>query len=183
MSPRKREVLADAQRIEELLDEMAQKIAGRRRPGELMVVGVRNKGETLGRRLADKLSALVGSDVPVGVLDITLYRDDLNDIAHNPVIKGTDLTTSVDGRRVVLVDDVFFTGRTVRAAMDQIIDFGRPACIELAVLVERPGREFPIRPDYVGLREEVPQGSTVDVRLVDAGDSADEVVVTEQPSA
>ncbi len=183
MNPKKEEVLADAQRIEELLDEMAREIFERKRPGELMVVGVRNRGETLGRRLADKLATLTGSEVPVGVLDITLYRDDLSEIAHNPVIKGTDLTTSVDDKRVVLVDDVFFTGRTVRAAMDQIIDFGRPACIELAVLVERPGREFPIRPDYVSLREDVPEGSTVDVRLVDAGDSADEVVIIEQSSA
>ncbi len=181
MSP-KRKVVADAGRIDELLDEMAQQVSQSTRPGELMVVGIRNKGETLGRRLAEKLTELTGSDVPVGVLDITLYRDDLGEIAHNPVVKGTDLITSVDDKRVVLVDDVFFTGRTARAAMDQIIDFGRPACIELAVLVERPGREFPIRPDYVGLYEEVPEGLIVDVQLVDAGDSADEVVVIKQPS-
>jgi len=181
MSP-KRKVLADAQRVDELLAEMAQQVSQSTRPGELLVVGIRNKGETLGRRLAEKLTELTGSDVPMGVLDITLYRDDLSEIAHNPVVKGTDLITSVDDKRLVLVDDVFFTGRTVRAAMDQIIDFGRPACIELAVLVERPGREFPIRPDYVGLHEDVAEGHTVDVQLVDAGDAADEVVVIRQPS-
>ncbi len=181
MGPKKK-VVADAKRIDELLAEMAQQIVQSTRPGELMVVGIRNKGETLGRRLAEKLSERTGAEVPVGVLDITLYRDDLSEIAHNPVVKGTDLITSVDDKRVVLVDDVFFTGRTARAAMDQIIDFGRPACIELAVLVERPGRELPIRPDYVGLYEEVPEGLIVDVQLVDAGDSADEVVVIEQSS-
>jgi len=181
MSPKKK-VVADAQRIDELLAEMARQVAQSTRPGELMVVGIRNKGETLGRRLAEKLSQRTGSEVPVGVLDITLYRDDLSEIAHNPVVQGTDLITGVDDKRVVLVDDVFFTGRTARAAMDQIIDFGRPACIELAVLVERPGRELPIRPDYVGLHEEVSEGLIVDVQLVDAGDSADEVVVIEQSS-
>jgi len=181
MSPKKR-VVADAKRIDKLLSELAEQISQSARPGELLVVGIRNKGETLGRRLAGKLTELTGSEVPMGVLDITLYRDDLSEIAHNPVVKGTDLITSVDDKRVLLVDDVFFTGRTVRAAMDQIIDFGRPACIELAVLVERPGREFPIRPDYVGLHEDVAEGYTVDVQLVDAGDTADEVVVNKQPS-
>jgi len=176
----KQQVLADGQRINELLDEMARQILGHERPGELMVVGVRSKGETLGRQLAAKLTELTGTDTPVGVLDITLYRDDLSEIAHNPVIKGTDLITGVDGKRIILVDDVFFTGRTARAAMDQIIDFGRPACIELAVLVERPGRELPISPDYVGLRQDVPAGHLVDVRLVEAGDPVDEVVVIER---
>jgi pyrimidine operon attenuation protein/uracil phosphoribosyltransferase len=181
MSPKKR-VVADAKRIDELLSDLAEQISQSPRPGELLVVGIRNRGETLAHRLAERLAELTGSQVPLGALDITLYRDDLSEIAHNPVVKGTDLIDSVDGKRLVLVDDVFFTGRTVRAAMDQIIDFGRPACIELAVLVERPGREFPIRPDYVGLHEDVAEGYTVDVQLVDAGDTADEVVVTKQVS-
>jgi pyrimidine operon attenuation protein/uracil phosphoribosyltransferase len=114
-------------------------------------------------------------------MDITLYRDDLSEIAHNPVVKGTDLPDGVDGRRVILVDDVLFTGRTVRAALDQLIDFGRPASIELAVLVDRGGRELPIAADYVGLRQEVPEDRLVDVRLVEAGDACDEVVLVKRP--
>ena len=177
----KQEVLADAQRVEGLLAAMADDILGRKRPGELLVVGIRAKGEPLARRLAAKLAALTGSEVPVGVMDITLYRDDLSEIAHNPVLKGTDLPTSVDHRRVILVDDVLFTGRTVRAAMDQIVDFGRPASIELAVLVDRGGRELPIAPDYVGLHQDVPDDRLVDVRLTEAGDARDEVLLVKRP--
>lgn len=175
MSPK--EVLADAERIDRLLAGIARRIARRKRPGEPLVVGIRAKGEPLARRLARKLSELTGTEVPVGVMDITLYRDDLSEIAHNPVVRGTDLPVAVDGKRVILVDDVLFTGRTVRAAMDQIVDFGRPASIELAVLVDRGGRELPIAPDYVGFRQEVPENRLVDVRLVEAGDPRDEVVL------
>jgi pyrimidine operon attenuation protein/uracil phosphoribosyltransferase len=177
----KQEVVADAERVEGLLAAMAQAIVARKRRGEFLIVGIRAKGEPLGRRLAAKLAALTGSEVPVGVMDITLYRDDLSEIAHNPVLKGTDLPTSVDHRRVILVDDVLFTGRTVRAAMDQIVDFGRPASIELAVLVDRGGRELPIAPDYVGLRQDVPDDRLVDVRLTEAGDARDEVLLVKRP--
>ena len=180
MSPK--QVLADAERIDRLLAEMAREIVRRERPGELLLVGIRAKGEPLSRRLAEKLSQLTGAEVPLGVMDITLYRDDLSEIAHNPVIRGTDFPTGVDGRRVILVDDVLFTGRTVRAAMDQIVDFGRPASIELAVLVDRGGRELPIAADYVGFRQEVPEDRLVDVRLVEAGDPRDEVVLVRHPA-
>jgi len=175
MSPK--QVLADAERIDELLTDLARKIVGRERPGGLLVVGIRAKGEPLAHRLAEKLSGLTGSEVPVGVMDITLYRDDLSEIAHNPVVRGTEFPTGVDDKRVILVDDVLFTGRTVRAAMDQVIDFGRPASIELAVLVDRGGRELPIAADYVGLCQEVPEDRRVEVLLADAGDPRDEVVL------
>ena len=116
-----------------------------------MLVGVRTRGVPLARRLARGCGQAAGGEPPVvGALDITLYRDDLTTIAAHPVLKGTDIPFSIDGRTVVLVDDVLYTGRTVRAALDELIDFGRPARIELAVLVDRGHRELPIRADYVG---------------------------------
>ena len=119
-------------------------------PSSLAVIGIRTAGEFLGRRLQKTLEELTKTDIPFGVLDITLYRDDLSQTADQPTLKGTDIPFSVSGKRIILVDDVLFTGRTVRAALDAIIDFGRPSRVELAVLADRGHRELPIRPDYVG---------------------------------
>jgi len=116
----------------------------------LVLVGIRRRGVPLAERLARKIQELEGIDVPVGALDITLYRDDLQTIAHQPVVSGTDIPCSIDDRIVVLVDDVLFTGRTVRAALDELIDFGRPKAIQLAVMIDRGHREIPIRADFVG---------------------------------
>ena len=116
---------------------------------ELAFVGLRTRGVTLAQRLNAKIAAIDGTTVPVGTLDITLYRDDL-DMRGAPVIRGTDIPFSIKNKTVVLVDDVLFTGRTIRAALDALIDLGRPKMIQLAILVDRGHRELPIRPDYVG---------------------------------
>ena len=132
---------------------------------KLAIVGIRTCGEYLGRRLRDRISELEHVDVPFGVIDITLYRDDLSQTQNQPTLKGTDLPFSVSGSRIVLVDDVFYTGRTVRAALDAIIDFGRPAIVELATLVDRGHRELPIRPDFVGKNLPTARSESVKVRL------------------
>jgi pyrimidine operon attenuation protein/uracil phosphoribosyltransferase len=142
----------------------------------VVLVGVRTRGVPLARRLAGLVQRAAGAAPPVGVLDITLYRDDLTAIAAQPVLKGTDIPCSIDGRTVVLADDVLYTGRTVRAALDELVDFGRPARIELAVLVDRGHRELPIRADYVG--ESLPTGhdDIVQVTLFEE-DGEDRVVL------
>jgi pyrimidine operon attenuation protein/uracil phosphoribosyltransferase len=135
----------------------------------LAIVGIRTCGEFVGRRLCERISEMEGIKVPFGVIDITLYRDDLNQTPNQPTLRGTDLPFAVSGARVVLVDDVFYTGRTVRAALDAIIDFGRPSCVELAALVDRGHREFPIRPDYVGKNVPTAKQEMVKVRLSEQG--------------
>jgi pyrimidine operon attenuation protein/uracil phosphoribosyltransferase len=118
--------------------------------GGLVLVGIRRRGVPLAHRIAAKIREFEGVEVPVGALDITLYRDDLQTISHQPIVGATDIPVAIDGRVVVLVDDVLFTGRTARAALDELIDFGRPRAIQLAVIVDRGHREVPIRADYVG---------------------------------
>jgi pyrimidine operon attenuation protein/uracil phosphoribosyltransferase len=170
-------ILFDKAQIGAALSRVASEIA-RANPATagLAFVGIRTRGVHLARRLAALLGAK-GDDAPapVGVLDITLYRDDLSDLASQPVVRATELPFAIDGRRIVLVDDVLFTGRTVRCAIDEIIDFGRPQRIELAVLVDRGGRELPIKADYVGLTVEMPGDELVQV-LVEEEDGRDEVV-------
>ena len=117
---------------------------------EVALVGIKTRGETLAERIAQKIEAIEAVKPPVGALDITLYRDDLGLKAEQPQVRSTEISFSVKGRIVVLVDDVLFTGRTIRAAMDALMDFGRPRIIRLAVLVDRGHRELPIRPDFVG---------------------------------
>ena len=118
--------------------------------GNLVLVGIRRRGVPLAQRIAAKIKEFEGIDVPVGALDITLYRDDLQTIGPQPVVNRTEIPFDIDGRTVVLVDDVLYTGRTVRAALDELIDFGRPKAIQLAVIVDRGHREIPIRADFVG---------------------------------
>ncbi len=143
--------LMDADRMARTLSRIAHEIVERHPDMKgLALVGVRSRGVPLARRLARRLEEATGNTPLVGALDITLYRDDFTTIAAQPITRGTDIPFSIDARTVVLVDDVLFTGRTVRAALDQLIDFGRPARIELAVLVDRGHRELPIRADYAG---------------------------------
>jgi pyrimidine operon attenuation protein/uracil phosphoribosyltransferase len=152
-------------------------------PADLAFVGIRRRGVHLAERLRDRVSArLKDADIPLGALDITLYRDDLDEIAAQPVVRQTDLPFNVTGRYMVLVDDVLFTGRTIRAALDQIIDFGRPKLIKLAVLVDRGHRELPIQADFVGLRIESEPGEDVEVRVREV-DGKDEVVLIESGDA
>jgi len=141
----------DGAAIERSITRIAHEILERHRGlAGVGLVGVQTRGVPLARRLADKLGAIEGEPPPVGVLDINLYRDDLSRIADHPVLRRTEIPFDVDGVAVVLVDDVLFTGRTVRAALDALMDLGRPRLIQLAVLVDRGHRELPVRADYVG---------------------------------
>lgn len=132
--------------------------------GNVVVVGIRTRGVPLSLRIAKAVSGIEGVDVPVGRLDITLYRDDLHTM-NQPVVKETHLPGDIEGKNVIIVDDVLYTGRSVRSAMDAIIDFGRPASIQLAVLVDRGHRELPIRADYVGKNIPTSAGEKVKVAL------------------
>jgi pyrimidine operon attenuation protein/uracil phosphoribosyltransferase len=172
--------LMDAQRLERTLARMAHQVVEHEADSSrLVLVGVRRRGVPLARRLARLIAEGTRAEPPVGALDITLYRDDLTTIAAQPVIHGTDIPCSIDGRRVVLVDDVLFTGRTVRAALDELVDFGRPARIELAVLVDRGHRELPIRADYVGQQVSTTREQIVQVQLREL-DGQDRVLLVER---
>jgi len=142
---------------------------------DLAFVGLRTRGVTLAHRLAAKIAAIDGVTLPVGTLDITLYRDDL-DMRGAPVVRGTDIPFSIKGKTVVLVDDVLFTGRTIRAALDALIDLGRPKAIQLATLIDRGHRELPIRPDYIGKNLPTSRRESVAVRLTEH-DGEDRVVI------
>ncbi len=173
--------ILDAEGIQRVLMRISHEILERDRGIEgLALVGIRSRGEFLARRLQKILTSVGEQPVPVGALDITLYRDDLSLIAASPIVRATEIPFDVTGRRVIIVDDVLFTGRTVRAAMDALADLGRPQTIELAVLIDRGHRELPIRADYVGKNIPTSQKELVQVRLAEA-DGVDEVVI-EEPS-
>lgn len=143
---------------------------------DLILVGIQRRGVQLAQRMASVIGSTEGVNVPLGALDITLYRDDLQTVGPRPVVGKTDLPWAIDGKRLVIVDDVLHTGRTIRAALDELADFGRPARIALAVLVDRGGRELPIHADIVGKRVEVPPGGRVDVQVAEL-DGSDSVLI------
>ncbi len=177
---RERLELMDAARLSRTLARMAHEVLERHPDiAGAVLVGVRTRGVPLAQRLARLIGAAAGTTPAVGALDITLYRDDLTTIAPHPVLKGTDIPVSIDGRVVVLVDDVLYTGRTARAALDELIDFGRPSRIELAVLVDRGHRELPIRADYAGKTLTTTRDEIVAVMLAEE-DRADRVVLLEK---
>ena len=160
--------LLSAEQIARALDELARSIAKTRRPGTpLAFVGIRTRGVPLASRLAERLRETSSLAAPIGAVDITLYRDDVGQVAHTPVLHGTDVPFALDGKEVVLVDDVLFTGRTVRAAMDALCDLGRPAAIRLAVLIDRGHRELPIRADHVGKNVPTSREEIVRVHLAE----------------
>ena len=142
----------------------------------LILIGIQTRGVYLAERIQSRINDIEGIEVPCGKMDITLYRDDWTRIGPNPVVKTTNISFSVDERQIVLVDDVLFTGRTIRAAMDAVVDFGRPDRIELAVLVDRGHRELPIQANYVGKFVETRRSETVNV-LLKEHDGEDKVVV------
>jgi pyrimidine operon attenuation protein / uracil phosphoribosyltransferase len=148
---------------------------------DLAFVGLRTRGVTLAQRLAAKIARIDGVQLPVGTLDISLYRDDLG-LRRSPVVRGTEVPFSIKDKSVVLVDDVLFTGRTIRAALDAMIDLGRPKMVQLAVLVDRGHRELPIRPDYVGKNLPTSRRESVAVRLREH-DGEDRVVIEEPEEA
>jgi pyrimidine operon attenuation protein/uracil phosphoribosyltransferase len=168
--------LCDSEGLGRLLETLAHQIAEGRRPGTpLRLVGIHCRGVPIAQRLARLLHPLTGVHVPVGAVDITLYRDDLGNADRWPVLRGTEIPFNVENTEIVLVDDVLFTGRTVRAALNAICDLGRPACVRLAVLIDRGHREFPIQPDVVGLTVRTDATERVRVRVAPV-DSVDEIV-------
>jgi pyrimidine operon attenuation protein/uracil phosphoribosyltransferase len=172
-------IVMDADRVSRSLVRIAHEILERNRGVEsLALVGIRARGVPLAARLAAHLKDIAGVDVPIGSLDITLYRDDLmrTPVGPQPLVRRTEIPFSIDGRHILLVDDVLYTGRTIRAALDALIDFGRPSAIQLVVLVDRGHRELPIRADYVGRNIPTSRPQSVQVRLVEI-DGRDEVDV------
>jgi pyrimidine operon attenuation protein / uracil phosphoribosyltransferase len=174
--------ILDAERIRRMIDRMAHEIVERQKDlQELALIGIRTRGVPLAARLAGRLSDLVKQSFPVGTLDITLYRDDLSTVAPQPLLKKTEIDFDLNGRTVLLCDDVLYTGRTIRAALDGVIDLGRPRAIRLAVLIDRGHREFPIEANYVG--KSVPTASREVIRvLFKETDGADEVWILERPA-
>jgi len=171
--------IMDAEKIRRTLTRVSHEIIEKNKGTEnLALVGIRRRGVPLAQRLADNIKAIEGEAVDLGVLDITLYRDDLSTLAQQPVVHKTEIPFSVEGKKLVLVDDVLFTGRTVRAALDAIIDLGRPASIQLAVLVDRGHRELPIRADYVGKNVPTSSKEVVSVRLQEI-DKDEQVIIEE----
>ena len=171
----------DADRMSRALTRMAHEILERNRGlDELALVGIRTRGVPIARRLARALREINGDDIPTGALDITLYRDDLmrNPVGPQPVVRHTEIPFSIDDRKILLVDDVLYTGRTIRAALDALIDFGRPRAIQLIVLVDRGHRELPIKADYVGKNLPTSLKQSVQVRLQEI-DGVDEVALEE----
>jgi pyrimidine operon attenuation protein/uracil phosphoribosyltransferase len=172
-------IVMDADRVSRSITRIAHEILERNRDvRDLALVGIRARGVPIAARLADDLKTLSGVDIPTGALDITLYRDDLMGHAAGaqPVIRITDIPFSIDDRIILVVDDVLYTGRTIRAALDALIDFGRPRAIQLIALVDRGHRELPIRADYVGRNIPTSRQQTVQVRLAEI-DGRDEVEV------
>jgi pyrimidine operon attenuation protein / uracil phosphoribosyltransferase len=157
--------------------EIVEKQAG---TDGLVLIGIQRRGVPLAHRIAGAILEHEGVVVPVGALDITFYRDDLSLIAQQPVVKGTAIPFDLNGATVILVDDVLYTGRTIRAAIDALFEFGRPARVQLAVLADRGHRELPIRPDYVGKNVPSARRQRVQVRLVEL-DEVDEVVLLNEP--
>ena len=172
-------VILDAGQIERTIGDLADQIAAKASfDSDLAIIGIRSRGEILAERLANGLSQRLHKSVPCGTLDITLYRDDLN-APHGgsqPRVRPTEIGFDIDDKTIILVDDVLYTGRSARAAMDALIDLGRPKAIRLAVLVERAGRELPIQADYVGYRAEVEPRQSVQVNLIES-DGRDEVTL------
>ena len=174
----KQQVL-DREGISRAVSRIAHQILERNKGASgIVIVGIQRRGDWLARRLAEALREAEDTAVPVGVLDINLYRDDLQGRAEYPVVRTTDIPFDIEGRTVILVDDVLYTGRTIRAALDELKDFGRARRIELAVLINREGRELPIQADYVGEHVEVGPGRTVVVQVREL-DRKDDVSVEE----
>lgn len=171
-------VVMDAEALGRAVVRIAHEIAEKNaaNPEDLIIVGVRARGDVLAKRIQTALSQRIGREVPFGVLDITLYRDDVGSKAAIP--RSTDIPFSINGKVVVLIDDVLYTGRSVRAAMDALVDFGRPRGIQLVVLIDRGHRELPIKPDYVGKNIPTQPQANVRVQLVET-DGRDGVVVEE----
>jgi len=169
----------DADAMRRALVRVAHEIVEKNKGVEnIILVGIRTRGVPLAKRIAEEIKTIENIVLPVGTLDITLYRDDLSTMAYNPVVRATEIDFDINGKTIVLVDDVLFTGRTIRCALDALIDMGRPTAIQLAVLVDRGHRELPIRADYVGKNVPTARTEAVDVSLVEL-ETIDEVTLSD----
>ena len=172
-------VILDLKQIRKILEDLVELIISDTHDNQdIAIIGIRSRGEVLAQRISNLLSNQLDRDIPCGTLDITLYRDDLNspNTTSHPLVRTTEIGFDIDNKVIILIDDVLYTGRSVRAAIDALIDLGRPKAIRLAVLVERQGREFPIQADYAGYKCDANPGELVQVNLVES-DGKDEVVV------
>jgi len=173
-------LVMDAKTIERALIRIAHEIVEKNKGAENMaVIGIKNRGEYLAQRVARLIEKIEEVQIPVGLMDITLYRDDIQTKLEQPLVQKTEIPFDVRDKVIILVDDVLFTGRTIRAALDQIIDFGRPRCIQLAVLVDRGHRELPIRADYVGKNIPTAKSELVKVKIKEV-DGEDSVSIIKQ---
>lgn len=171
--------IQDNEEIDKSLKRIAYEILEKNKNGkDLVLIGIRKRGVTLAKRLSSKIKEIGGIEIPIGALDINLYRDDLSEVASQPILLKTEVPFTVREKKVILVDDVLYTGRTIRAALDAIIDLGRPHFIQLAVLLDRGHRELPIRADYVGKNVPTSKGELVEVKLME-DDGIDEVIIQE----
>jgi Pyrimidine operon attenuation protein/uracil phosphoribosyltransferase len=173
-------VLMDEQAIRRAITRISHEIVEKNKgTDDLILIGIRTRGVPLAGRIAEMIRTIEGKDIPVGVLDITLYRDDISSRLTRPVVHNTELPGDVNGKNIILIDDVLYTGRTIRAALDALIDMGRPKRIQLAVLVDRGHRELPIRADYVGKNVPTAQREIICVELAES-DKKDQVVIAER---
>lgn len=176
----KKKAIMDAKEISWTIKRMAHEIVEKNYGiKDLVIVGIQTRGVHLAKRIAREIETIEKKEVPVGSLDITLYRDDVDSIAHQPLVKETKIPFDITDKKVVLVDDVLFAGRTVRAALDELIDFGRPKIIRLAVLIDRGLRELPIQPDFVGKIYPTSKKELISVNLKEV-DGEDSVVLREE---
>ena len=170
--------LADAKAVNAFVTKLALQISRHNRGvKDLALVGIKRRGVPLAERLAARLSAGRKPKIPVGAIDITLYRDDLQMVAETPIVRGSEISFDINGKTLVLVDDVVFTGRTIRAALSELLDFGRPRAIQLAVLVDRGHRELPIQPDFAAKVIKTQRSDIVDIFFQET-DGRDEIVIT-----
>jgi len=171
--------IMDKKDIEQVLEKLCEEVKREMGFFNLVIIGIRRRGDILARKIKDTFEKKYKGDIPLGFLDITLYRDDFSKVGANPIISETDILFSIDDKKVLLVDDVLYTGRTIRAALDAIIDLGRPSMVKLLVLIDRGNRELPICPDFVGKRVKVKKSEMVEVRTEQI-DGVDEVVIVER---
>lgn len=172
-------IIMDTQTISRAISRIAHEILERNKGiDEIALIGIQRRGVPLALRIAQKIKAVEGKLPPVGILDITFYRDDLSMLNEHPILNGTEINFNIQNKKVVLVDDVIFTGRTSRAAINAVIDLGRPKMVQLAVLIDRGHRELPIRPDFIGKNVPTSKNEIVNVRLNEV-DGVDEVAINE----
>ena len=180
MNSKEKNEIADSRGIARALEGIAKEMLGNHpRLEEVVLIGIRTRGVHLAERLKKLLKSDSGFEATSGIIDITLYRDDLTSVGPQPVVNKTIIPFNITGKKIILVDDVFYTGRTMRAALEELMDFGRPSLVEIAVLVDRGRRELPIHPDYTGLKLETLESETVRVNIEEA-DSSEEILVAEK---